>query len=112
MVGVRADTVVSSGATVAVTAAQTGTIFFNDQATEFDLPADPTGLEFTFCVDNASNLVIDPNGTDRIWGATNANGDSLTSSTVGDTITLVGTDASTWFVKSAYPASTDWPDTN
>jgi hypothetical protein len=112
LVGVRHDTVVSAGATVAVTAAESGTVFFNDQATEFDLPADPTGLEFTFCVDNASNLVIDPNGTDRIWGATDANGDSLTSSTVGDCVTLVGTDADTWFVKSAYPAATDWPDTN
>ena len=39
-------------------------------------------------------------------------GDSLTSSTVGDCVTLVGTDADTWFVKSAYPSSTDWPDTN
>lgn len=112
IVGTRHDTVVSSGGTVAVAATASGTVYFNDQAAEFDLPADPTGLEFTFCVDNASNLVIDPNGTDRIWGATNANGDSLTSSTVGDTITLIGTDASTWFVKSAYPASTDWADTN
>jgi hypothetical protein len=108
IVGVRNDTVVSSGATHAVTAAMSRTVFFNDQAAEFDLPADPTGMVFTFVVDNASNLTIDPNGTDRIWGATDANGDYLRSSTVGDTITLVGTDADSWFVQSAYPASTDW----
>jgi hypothetical protein len=111
MVGVRHDTI-DGGATnpYAVTAAMSGTVFYNSQAIEFDLPADPTGLEFTFVVDHASNLDVDPNGTDRIWGATNANGDYIRSATVGDTVTLVGTDADSWFVKAMYPANTDWAE--
>jgi hypothetical protein len=112
MVGVIHDTVVSAGGTVAVTAAESGTIFYNDQAVEFDLPADPTGLEFTFVVAHASNLHIDPNTTDQIIHSTCGAGDRILSATVGDTVTLVGISSSAWYVKSMYPANTDWTDAN
>jgi hypothetical protein len=111
LVGVRHDTVDGAATNpYTVTAAMSGTVFYNSQAIEFDLPADPTGLEFTFVVDHASNLDVDPNGTDRIWAATDTNGDYIRSATVGDTVTLVGTDADSWFVKAMYPVNTDWSE--
>ena len=110
MVGVRHDVVDGGAGPTAVTAAMSGTVFYNSEATEFDLPADPTGLEFTFVVGNASNLHIDPNGTDQILHSTCAAGDRILSATVGDTVTLVGLDAGAWYVKAMYPAATDWTD--
>jgi hypothetical protein len=111
MVGVRHDVVDGgAGGTVTVTAAMSGTVFTNSQAVEFDLPADPTGLEFTFVVANASNLHIDPNDTDQIIHSTCGAGDRILSATVGDTVTLVGISSSAWYVKSMYPANTDWTD--
>jgi hypothetical protein len=111
MVGVIHDAVVSSGGTVAVTAAESGTIFYNDQAVEFDLPADPTGLEFTFVVAHASNVHLDPNVNDVFSYIGCAAGDRLLSSTVGDTITIVGISATAWYVKSVSAGDGDFTDT-
>jgi hypothetical protein len=109
--GVVTVPTVSSGGTVAVTTADCGKVFYNDQAAEFDLPADGTGCRLTFIVHNASALKIDPNGTDRFPSPiTDTNGDYITSSTVGDSVTIVGIDASNWYIESAYPAATDWTE--
>ena len=111
MVGVRHD-VVDAGATnpYTVTAAMSGTVFTNTQASHFDLPADPTGLEYTFVVTHASAVQVDPDAADTIVHSTCAAGDFITSSTVGDTVTIVGTGAGTWVIKAMYPAATDWTD--
>lgn len=108
MVGVKHD-VVDAGATnpYTVTAAMSGTVFTNSQASHFDLPAAASGLEYIFVVMHASALVIDPDAADTIMTG-GAAGASISSSTVGDTITLVGSSDAMWAVKSVYPASTDW----
>lgn len=115
--GVKHGTVdAGANATHEVLIADAFKIHFNSQATEFDLPADPTGLEYTFVVANASNLHIDPNGTDTIvhdpGGGALAAGDRLLAATVGYTVTLIGLDADTWYVKSMYPAAASWTDGN
>lgn len=113
MVGVNHD-VVDGGATnpYTVTIAMAGTVFYNSEAIEFDLPEASTaiGCEYTFVVQHASELHIDPEASDKILGATDSAGDRIHSSTVGDTVTLICIDATNWVVKAAYPASTDWPD--
>jgi hypothetical protein len=67
------------------------------------------GDNFCIVVSAAQNVVIEPNGNDRILIATNGNGDSLTSNTVGSVIELVAIDASNWVVKAS---SGTWTDTN
>jgi len=99
---------VSGGASHSVTAAKSGYVFYNDQACEFDLPADPTGLEYTFVVANASNLHVDPDGTDQILYTGCAAGDRILSASVGDTITLVGISSSIWYVKSVVAGDGDF----
>lgn len=115
MVGVKHDVV--DGAAVnpyAVTIAMSGTVFYNTQAIEFDLPEASTAIdtEYTFVVGHASNLDIDPEASDKILGLCDAAGDKARSTTVGDTITLIALDATNWVVKSIYPESTDWADAN
>ena len=112
MVGVTKD-VVTTGAVAnyAVTAAMSGTIFLNSQATIYDLPVDPTGCEFTFVVANASNMQLDPNVNDIISYIGCAAGDKLLSATVGDTISIVGVSATTWYVTAVVGGDGDWTDT-
>jgi hypothetical protein len=88
-----------------ITAAESGKIFVTSQASHLDLPADPTGgvagsLRYTFVVNHASAVEIDPNGTDLIAGFGTA-GQVATSSTVGDTITLIGISATQWAIESS-----------
>jgi len=107
----------AAGTPITVTIAQSGTIFTNSQATEFDLPAAATGLEYTFVVNHASNLHIDPDNADNFSYIGCAAGDRLLSATVGDSITIVGIAAGTWAVKSVVAgdgsfADTVWTDAN
>lgn len=101
--------IVDAGATnpYTVLITQSRTVFTNSQASHYDLPAAATGLEYTFVVMHASALVIDPDAADTIITGGIA-GASISSSTVGDSITLIGVSAAMWAVKSVYPASTDW----
>jgi hypothetical protein len=112
MVGVIND-VVDGAATnpYTVTAAMSGTVFYNSQAIEFDLPDAATGLEYTFVVGHASNLDVDPAAGDTINYSTCGAGDKVRSATVGDTITVIGTDAGNWFVKSIVAGDGDFTDT-
>ena len=115
MVGVKYDVVDSSATSpYAVTIAMSGTVFYNSQASHFDLPEASTaiGTEYTFAVGNASNLDVNPDNADIILNAADSVGDMIRSSTVGDTVTLVAISASQWIVKSMYPAATDWADAN
>ncbi len=98
--------------TYTVLATQSGAILTNQgdsDGTEFDLPADPTGLVYHFAVVETQSLVIDPNSTDQILGLTNAGGDSITEGTIGDSVTLIGVSTSEWV---AYTGIGAWPDTN
>lgn len=112
MVGVRNDTV-DAGATnpYTVTAAMSGTVFFNSQAVEFDLPAAAAGLIYTFTVAHASNLHIDPDAADTISYIGCAAGDRLLSSTVGDTVTVQGISDGTWMVVAVTPGDGSFVDT-
>jgi hypothetical protein len=88
-----------------------GTTFINSQANECDLPATPTGLEYTFCVDNASNFDLDPAAGDLInYGGAVAD-DYQRSATVGDCITIVGVSASQWKVTAISAGDGDFTDT-
>jgi opacity protein-like surface antigen len=91
-----------------------GQIFSNYGATgqvTFDLPAAVEGLTYTFVVSTEQSLKIKPaSSASRIMGLTDANGNSITSSTVGNTITITATQPSEWFVEKYY--GTGWSDTN
>jgi hypothetical protein len=89
-----------SGATTAtLTAAGSGEVYHNDQASgatvTYTLPLGSTlsGGEIYMFVDTAgtpSGLIVDCGSTnEQILGETNAAGDSITSTTAGNTITLM-----------------------
>lgn len=102
---------VDGGASVNIEIADSGKVYYNSEAGTFNLPAVGEGLKYTFVVAHASVLTIEPDGTDRILILTDTNGDSITSSTPGDTVTLVGI-GSIWYTVGVFPASTDWADGN
>jgi hypothetical protein len=100
---------VETGDPVTVVVGDTGTMFINgdDDAIEFDLPADPTDL--VYCFGNghvagtpvAQVITIDPDASDYIIynGITAAQGEAIVSGGVGmDNICLIGLDASYWKV--------------
>jgi len=68
------------------------------------LPVARVGYEYTFVVTTAQALRVDPNGTETIalpsTGVPGAAGKYLTSSTVGNTLTVVADTTGTWRVKS------------
>lgn len=67
----------------------------------FTLPAVsgvPANTTITFEVHAAQSIVITPNASDKIFPVTVADAESLTSSTIGDTITLRRMDATGWHV--------------
>ena len=69
-------------------------------------------MAYTFVVLAAQTMDINPDDADQILTATNAAGDAIRSSTIGDTVTLVAVDGTNWVVVSMYPALTDWTDAN
>jgi len=72
----------------------------DDDAIEFDLPADPTDKEFCFhTYIRAQVVTIDPNGTDVIIldGAAETGGEAIVSSgAAGEYICLHGINSTTW----------------
>ncbi len=112
-------TVASKTSAHSVTIAESGTVFDNTGSSGtiiFTLPEGSTaiGAEYTFVVTAAFGLNINPNdGTDQfISPITNAAGDSIQSSTAGDSVTIICIGNDTWVIKAAYPAASDWVDTN
>lgn len=81
-----------------ITAAQCGSTFINGGAIEIELPEASTvlGCQLTFVTGNASNFDVDPDGGDQILVATNAAGDAMRNATLGNSITIQATSASTW----------------
>jgi hypothetical protein len=69
----------------------------------------PTGYRVTFCTRFSQAIVIDPNGTDRIWTLTNAAGDSITSSGGTDRIITLESAGGVWMPVSYAGV---WADAN
>jgi len=80
-------------------------------AATFTLPiaAAQENFRATFRVMAAQALRVDPDGTDQIIGLTDAGGDRISSSTIGDTIALVSDGVTSWFVDKSYGT---WADIN
>ena len=78
-------------------------------AMTFTLPAASVQENFraAFRVMAAQALRIDPDGTDQIIGLTNAGGDRISSSTIGETITLVSDGGTSWYVDKSYGTWSD-----
>lgn len=100
-----ANAVFPKSTSYTITAAESGSIFTTvgtSGTLTFTLPVKALGLHFTF-INTASgiSLAIDPNGSDKIAGLTDANGDSILSDTVNESITLVS-DGNGWYVTSCF----------
>ncbi|MCP4597043.1 hypothetical protein [Neptuniibacter sp.] len=83
----------------------------------FNLPEASTcrGAEFTFVVLTAEFLNINPDDADRIYGLTNANGDSIQSAGLGNSITLRAVTDSYWVVtgsSNTNAVADAWVDNN
>jgi hypothetical protein len=92
---------------------ESGKIITNEGAAgavTHNLPAAAAGLQFTFVVQAAQNMVIQSVGTDTIRsGAGVSSGPgTATSGTVGDTITLVAINATEWIATSEGDVSGAW----
>ncbi|GEM_PF-2121863 len=74
-------------------------------AVTFALPPATPGLHYSFSVETAQPLRIDPNGAETIslpsTGVPGAAGKYLTSSTVGATVRLVCAKAGSWRVQAS-----------
>lgn len=109
--------VAAKTAAYTVTAAESGGVFTNsaaEGAVTFTLPAVASGLQYTFVVVTVQNLVVNPGDNDQIILLTNADGDSITASTAGESVTLVS-DGTNWYPVGLIGANnviTDWADSN
>jgi len=89
----------STDPTVAVSASNAVYLNNDNDAIEFDLPADPTGCTLCFRNRYAAAITIDPNGTDVITmtdTAASAGEAIVSSGAVNEYICLVGVDTSNW----------------
>ena len=95
---------VQSTSNVTLTVAQSGGIYTNGGAIAtmtYTLPSVEAGLQYTFYVTaSGQELRIDPNAADIFRGYTTTAGEYLTSSTQGDSITIVGRGSTNWMVVS------------
>jgi hypothetical protein len=94
-------------------ASESGKVLTNEGAAgavTHNLPAAAAGLQFTFIVQAAQNIVIQTVGTDTIRsGAGVSSGPgTATSGTVGDTLTLVAINATEWIAVSEGDVSGAW----
>jgi len=106
--------------TVTVLNAMSGKTFTNygaDSIVTYDLPTPTTtGLIFTFVVQDTDGIYIEPGAASIYYNSMSA-GDRLTSTTLGDTVTLRSIDASNWGVVAIVPgngsfADAIWTDAN
>jgi len=103
------------GADNVLTIAESGKTFTNTgdgDGSQHTLPEASTaiGVEYTFVVTVAQAMVIELDNADAILHLTLDAGDPITSSTIGDSITLRCIDATNWAVVSVYPTAADWAD--
>jgi len=81
---------------------ESGACFENaDGAVELDLPAAVVGLEYRFRVGHASNLTVDPNGTETITGTDGvplAGGTALAANAVNETLHIKCFETGAWTV--------------
>lgn len=74
------------------------------------LPDAAAGMLYHFAVIAAGTVVIEPQASDRIFGLASAVGDRVRNvGTVGDHVTLVGINSTTWAVISEHGT---WSDIN
>ena len=99
-----------------VTIGQSGTVFNNSgdaDGTTFTLPEASTALGcwYTFVVtETGQEIGIDLDGSDVFLHLSLGAGDKMTSSTLGDTITVSAVSATQWGIISVYPTAADWAD--
>jgi hypothetical protein len=104
-----------AGAGNTITIAESGSVFTNEDDADGSLHTLPEvstciGCEFTFVVTVAQEMVIELDNSDIFLHLTLNAGDQIQSSTVGDSITVIGLDDSDWGIKSVYPTAADWAD--
>lgn len=95
--------IIVNAAGVPLTAGDSGAIVSNagaSAASTFPLPAATPGLEFTFLVEAAQEVRIDPDGTETIalpaTGVQQAAGKYITADAIGEGIHIVCVTAGTW----------------
>lgn len=99
-----------------VTIAQSMTTFNNTgdaDGTTFTLPEASTakGCRYTFVVsETGQQIAVDLDGADVFLHLSLGAGDKMTSSTLGDTITVEAVSDSQWAIISVYPLAADWAD--
>ena len=99
-----------------VTIAQSGTVFNNTgdaDGTTFTLPEASTALGcwYTFVVsETGQQITVDLDNADVFLHLSLGAGDKMTSSTLGDTITVSAVSDSQWGIISVYPLAADWAD--
>ncbi len=99
-----------------VTIAQSMTTFNNTgdaDGTTFTLPEASTalGCRYTFVVsETGQQISIDLDAGDVFLHLSLGAGDKMTSSTLGDTITVEAVSDSQWAIISVYPLAADWAD--
>ena len=111
IVGMLRDVVLDADGST-ITIAQAGSVQTNGGAiggSICNLPEASTavGMQYTFVVHDAQNFDINPDNADQILGLTNAAGDCIRSATIGETVTLLAIDATSWVVVGVYGTWTD-----
>ena len=88
-----------TGSEVTLTSADSGKVYYQNTSTvqEFDLPADPTGCDFTFVKDGSvAELRIDPNSTDQFVNTHAAAGEYYSSISAYGSIRIIGINTTSW----------------
>lgn len=98
--------VIPNTATATPAVNDSGTVYTNEgdaDGSNIILPTAAAGLHFTVCVMAAQTLTITANTSDliRIGSAVTAAAGSITSSTIGSSITLVAVNAETWLATAS-----------
>jgi len=100
-----------------LTAAECGTIQTNTGAASpgiWNLPEASTvpGCDYIFLTTAGVNWSINPDNADIILSLTNAAGDSIRNSTVGNSVALVATSGVNWQAAIVAPTNGTWADVN
>lgn len=85
-------------ASYSVLSSDTGKVFDNYGAgtITYTLPAWAKGLQYTFTVSTAADIIVEPNTADTIVRITDTAGDSAQSVVLGSSMTIIGTGIDIW----------------